>query len=252
MRSAGVAWLLDLYGFKVHTLAGGYKTFRNLVLETFTQPFRLKILGGYTGSGKTLVLQQIEKIQGNVIDLEKIASHKGSAFGSHGMPPQPKQEMFENLLAGEFWKITGMPGTGIQTELPQIWLEDESQRIGNLNLPGALWDTMRNSPVIFLDIPFDERLKHIIQEYGDCDPEKLAGSVDRISKRLGSLEARNTKEFIETGKIAEAFCILLQYYDKRYVKALNNREGISSLLTKIQFETVSVENASGLIKYQPA
>ena len=76
MRSAAIAWLLDLYGFKVYTLAGGYKAFRNHVLQTFEQPFQFKILGGYTGSGKTEVLNELEKQGETVIDLEKIASHK--------------------------------------------------------------------------------------------------------------------------------------------------------------------------------
>jgi tRNA 2-selenouridine synthase len=98
MRSAGVAWLLDLYGFKVYTLAGGYKAFRNHVLQTFTQSYPFRIIGGYTGSGKTEVLNELENLGQVVIDLEDIACHKGSAFGSYNMPPQPRQEMFENKL----------------------------------------------------------------------------------------------------------------------------------------------------------
>src|SRR5258706_840235 len=77
MRSAGVAWLLDLYGFKVYTLAGGYKSYRHWVIETFSFPFSFNILGGYTGSGKTYVLDELEKNGAAVIDLEKLANHKG-------------------------------------------------------------------------------------------------------------------------------------------------------------------------------
>ncbi|RYY95648.1 MAG: tRNA 2-selenouridine(34) synthase MnmH, partial [Chitinophagaceae bacterium] len=101
MRSGAVAWLLDLYGFTVHVLDGGYKSFRNYVLETFTLPFRLRILGGYTGSGKTELLPQLKALGETVVDLEGLACHKGSAFGSIDMPPQPTQELFENLLALE-------------------------------------------------------------------------------------------------------------------------------------------------------
>ena len=101
MRSAGVAWLLDLYGFKVYTLVGGYKKFRNHVLETFNLPFNLKILGGYTGSGKTELLKTLKEKGERIIDLEGIAGHKGSAFGNIGLPKQPGQEMFENILALE-------------------------------------------------------------------------------------------------------------------------------------------------------
>ena len=247
MRSAAIAWLLDLYGFKVYTLAGGYKAFRNHVLQTFEQPFQFKILGGYTGSGKTEVLNELEKQGETVIDLEKIASHKGSAFGSFKMPPQPKQEMFENLLARELWKKSP-----VNTHRSRIWLEDESQRIGDLNLPNALWNTMRNAPIFFLEIPFEERLNHIVEEYGECEKEKLIDATKRISQRLGGLDAINTIGFLDKDEMKEAFRILLRYYDKHYLKGLHNRKDISSLLTKIDCETVTATNALLLTKYQPA
>ncbi|HWI90389.1 MAG TPA: tRNA 2-selenouridine(34) synthase MnmH [Flavisolibacter sp.] len=247
MRSAAIAWLLDLYGFKVYTLAGGYKVFRNYVLQTFEQPFQFKILGGYTGSGKTRVLNELERQTETVIDLERIASHKGSAFGSFKMPPQPKQEMFENLLATELWKKS--PSI---THPSPIWLEDESQRIGDLNIPNALWNTMRRSPILFLEIPFEERLNYIVEEYGECEKEKLIDATTRISQRLGGLDAKNTIGFLENGELKEAFRILLRYYDKHYLKGLHNRKAVSSLLTKIDCETVAANNAVLLTKYQPA
>lgn len=255
MRSAAIAWLLDLYGFKVFTLAGGYKAFRNHVLQTFEQAFQFKIVGGYTGSGKTEVLLELEKNGETIIDLEKIASHKGSAFGGFKMPPQPKQEMFENLLAFEL-NTKSKESSGLRPPasgfcLP-IWLEDESQRIGDLNLPNALWNAMRKSPIVFLEVPFEERLNHIVEEYGNCDKEKLMDSTKRISQRLGGLDTKNTIEFLEKENIKEAFRILLGYYDKRYLKGLHNRGNISSLLTKIDCETVTPRNALLLIKHQPA
>lgn len=257
MRSAAIAWLLDLYGFRVYALAGGYKSFRNYVLQTFEQPFQIKILGGYTGSGKTEVLNELEKQGEIVIDLEKIASHKGSAFGSFKMPPQPKQEMFENLLATELnekWKQKENIDLNLSANEQRtvaIWLEDESQRIGDLNLPNALWHTMRKSPIVFLEIPFEERLNHIVEEYGECEKEKLIGSTKRISQRLGGLDAKNTISFLEKGELKEAFRILLRYYDKQYSKGLHNRENISSLLTKIDCKTVTPYNALLLTKQQP-
>lgn len=253
MRSAAIAWLLDLYGFKVHALAGGYKSFRNHVLQTFEQPFQFKILGGYTGSGKTEVLNELERQGQTIIDLEKIASHKGSAFGSFKMPPQPTQEMFENLLSCEL-NEKSQQKEDLTSDLPFkeiIWLEDESQRIGDLNLPNALWEAMRKSPIVFIEIPFEERLNHIVEEYGECEKEKLIESTRRISQRLGGLDTKNTIHFLENCEIKEAFRILLHYYDKRYVKGLHNRESISSLLTKIQCSAVTPQNAVQLTKPQP-
>lgn len=257
MRSAAIAWLLDLYGFKVFTLAGGYKAYRNQVLQSFQQPYTFTILGGFTGSGKTEVLHELERTGETVIDLEKLACHKGSAFGSYNMPPQPTQEMFENLLAAELWQKGGtlIPTAEDSAKINHltrpIWLEDESQRIGNLNIPGQLWNTMRNSPLVFMDIPFEERLHHITSEYGQWSPEKLIDSVQRIKQRLGGLEAKNAIAFLEDRNFTEAFRILLHYYDKRYLKGLHNREDVSALLTRISCTHVRPENAQQITKSQP-
>lgn len=264
MRSGAVSWLLNLYGFRVYTLAGGYKSFRNHVLKTFEQPFDFKILGGYTGSGKTSLLKELERKGETVIDLEAIACHKGSAFGNIKMPAQPTQEMFENLLAKELWdKTTYNAEPPVEnpegdnsrwlatTHYSPLWLEDESQRIGNLNIPMSLWNTMRLSPLYFLEVPFEERLNCLVEEYGRCDVQKLMDATQRISKRLGGLETKNTLAFLEEGNIREAFRILLHYYDKRYLKGLHNREDISALLIKIACEKVSPLNSQALLnQYQ--
>ena len=250
MRSAGVAWLLDLYGFKVYTLAGGYKAFRNHVLHSFELPYQFKIIGGYTGSGKTEVLQQLEKQGEKIVDLEAIACHKGSAFGAFNMPKPPTQEMFENLLATKLNEVRN-PTSDLRLPTSDIWLEDESQRIGDLNIPKALWENMRKSPILFLDIDFDKRLNHIVEEYGACDREKLIGCTERISKRLGGLDAKNAIAFLQEGNIKEAFRILLRYYDKFYLKGLHNRENLPALLTTVVCENVEPGNAALLSKYQP-
>ena len=255
MRSGAIAWLLDVYGFKVYTLIGGYKKFRNYVLETFKLPFDLKILGGYTGSGKTEVIRELKRKGELVIDLEDMAKHKGSAFGNIGMPKQPTQEMFENILSGELRSLRYGPKNSEQNSLPQIilhhspiWLEDESQRIGLVNLPNELWYTIRKSPIYFLDIPFEERLKHLVEEYGCLDQEKMIDAIVRIKERLGGLEAKKAIEYLNENNTIESFRILLKYYDKWYAKGLHNRENINSLLHLSNCESVSPENAKKLIQ----
>ena len=249
MRSSAVAWLLDLYGWKVYTLAGGYKSFRNLVFQSFEYPYLFKVLGGYTGSGKTEVLSELQLKGETVIDLEQLACHKGSAFGSFKMPSQPRQEMFENLLFMELPEKSSVLDSDPDKKGTVIWLEDESQRIGNLNIPGPIWERMRASPIIFLEIPFESRLDHLVDEYGKCDRAKLIESVQRITKRLGGLEAKNTIDFLEEGNFREAFRILLLYYDKRYLKGLHNRSNLPAVLKKLHCETVSSGNAERLINY---
>ncbi len=252
MRSGAVSWLLDMYGFKVYTLVGGYKKYRNHVLDTFKIPFDLKILGGYTGSGKTGLLKALQQKGEIIIDLEGIANHKGSAFGNIGLPKQPGQEMFENHLAkklrGIITEQNRKKSTDPSKPTRSIWTEDESQRIGLVNIPGDLWTRMRQSPVFFLDIPFEERLKQIVEEYGVLNVENLADAINRISQKLGNLNAKTAILHLKEGKISECFDILLKYYDKHYFKSLHNREGINSLLKKIECKSVTTENAEKLIR----
>jgi tRNA 2-selenouridine synthase len=215
MRSAGVAWLLDLYGFKVYTLTGGYKAYRKWVLSCLGQEHTLNILGGYTGSGKTEILHHLIKKGEQVIDMEGIASHKGSAFGALGMPPQPSQEMFENVLALSIHRASA-PGK-------PIWIEDESQRIGLINIPQSFWQMMRTRPVYFIDVPFESRLEFISGSYGKRQKSELAAAITRIQKRLGGLETKTALNYLLEDNYLECFRILLHYYDKLYSKALAKR-----------------------------
>lgn len=239
MRSGGVAWLLDLYGWEVYTLVGGYKAFRNWGIRQLAEQVPLKIVGGFTGSGKTEVLAELKKLGQPVIDLEGLACHKGSAFGNIGMPPQPAQEMFENLLALELyrWAPSGAP----------IWLEDESQRIGTVNIPTPLYRHMLGQPVLFLDIPFDARLQHIVAGYGQGDTERLVGATLRIQKRLGGLETKNAVTHLAEGDVPAAFAILLRYYDKWYAKSMQLKTGGAAQIQNICCPTVNAAANAGLL-----
>lgn len=262
MRSAGVAWLLDLYGFKVYTLMGGYKNFRQWCYRQFEAPLDISIVGGYTGSGKTGVIHQLKKQHLPAIDLEGLASHKGSAFGGIGMDTQPTQEMFENLLALELTKFSTFqnnltlldnvlpkPGHAKTDALPgplqaatKIWVEDESQRIGNLNLPLPFWLQMRKSHVYFLDISFEDRLDYLVEDYGKCEREKISDAIMRIKKRLGGLETKTAVNFLLGGNLKECFRILLTYYDKYYLKGLQNREDWQQMVTYVACPSVATED----------
>jgi tRNA 2-selenouridine synthase len=257
MRSSGVAWLLDLYGFKVYTLAGGYKTFRSWVFDQFSDPGPIHILGGYTGSGKTDLLHHIQaKEETSVIDLEGFANHKGSAFGAIGLAQQPSQEMFENKLAMAIFRIrqsrvdydNGQPKT-IDAENP-IWMEDESQRIGAVNIPASLWELMRKAPVYFLDIPFEERLKYLTETYGKLNKGDLAAAITRIQKRLGGLETKTSLGYLVEGNISGCFDILLKYYDKKYKKSLTNRDDANQLIQMVSCSTVDTKSKFRILKAQ--
>jgi tRNA 2-selenouridine synthase len=256
MRSQAVAWLLDLYGFNVYLLQGGYKAYRNWVLQQFEKEYNFKILGGYTGSGKTYLLEALQKNGKTIIDLEGIANHKGSALGAIGMGKQPTQEMFENILAEKLFEKNiesskhNKPFANCQLptekDLPltenSIWMEDESQRIGNLILPNALWFSMRSSKVYFIEIPFEERLDFLTKEYGTLKKEELVSAGIRIQKRLGGLETKNYINFLLENNFKEAFRILLAYYDKHYTKGLYNRKNAKEQIKFIPATNVNAAN----------
>ncbi len=235
MRSAGVAWLLDLYGFNVYSLAGGYKNYRGWVHEQFTKNWQPIVLGGYTGSRKTGVLHKLQAQPQQMVDLEAIANHKGSAFGANDTP-QPKQEMFENLLAQQLSKLPN--------ETCSFWVEDESQRIGNLNIPNAFYATMRNAPLYFIEVPFQQRLQNITEDYGGMSTEKISDAILRIQKRLGPLETKTALQHLTAGNIKECFGILLTYYDKVYTKGLHKRDELDKKLQVINTENQIFENWS--------
>ncbi|SFV31647.1 tRNA 2-selenouridine(34) synthase MnmH [Thermoflavifilum thermophilum] len=234
MRSKAIAWLLDLMGYSVYLLQGGYKAFRNAVLQGFSRPLPIRLMGGYTGSGKTRMLHKLREQGIPVISLEDLAHHRGSAFGDLGMPLQPTQEMFENLLATEIFRLLQHPGireTG-------IWMEDESQRIGDLVIPPALWQQMRKAPLYFLEVPFEQRLQQIVAEYGIYDRGLIEAAILRISKRLGGAATQQALDYLHARQIKACFEILLHYYDKLYLKSLHQRD------PSVPVHPIPVENAS--------
>jgi tRNA 2-selenouridine synthase len=235
MRSAGMAWLLSLYGFEVVTLKGGYKRFRHWVLEQFEQHWNFIILGGYTGSSKTEILKRLSSQYGAaIIDLEGLARHKGSAFGGIGQSePQPTQEMFENQLAFAF-RIASKNKQRDSVSKQYIWIEDESQRIGSVNIPQPMWERMKASALVFIDIPFEKRLNHIVSTYGKLDRSLLTAAISRLQKKMGGLETKTAINHLLEGNVHGSFEVLLKYYDKLYLKALDKkRDGLSSMKVQV-------------------
>lgn len=243
MRSAGVAWLLDLYGFKVYTLIGGYKSYRKWVLAQFEKQYPLNVVGGYTGSGKTEIIKGLIKKNIPAIDLEEIAVHRGSAFGNIGLPKQPSQEQFENKLALQLYNCTLQAQ---EKHLP-IWLEDESQRLGDVNIPRVFWEQMRFATLFFLDLPFEERLIHTVNMYGNLDKMKMIGAIIRIKKRLGGLEAKEAVSAFIEDRLEDCFRILLKYYDKQYTRGMETRENLIEKRIIIPCDAVTEENVMKLL-----
>lgn len=235
MRSKSFAQHLSENGFStVYVIEGGYKTFRRFALESFTTDAKICVIGGYTGSGKTHILNRLFKNGDQIIDLEGTANHKGSAFGRIGNGEQPSIEQFENNL---FWMWKELDYSKI------IWVEDESHRIGDVNIPMTFFENMRSKPVVFVDIPRSERIKHLVEEYADCPKTELIDSIERISKRLGGKNKQIAITSIEENKFDETANIALSYYDKYYLRGLKNRALQNNIYTLKLGEVNPVQNA---------
>ncbi|HSM83319.1 MAG TPA: tRNA 2-selenouridine(34) synthase MnmH [Nodosilinea sp.] len=214
MRSGGVGWILELAGFTVHTLVGGYKTYRRWVRETLATPRPIIILGGMTGSGKTLILKELAALGESVLDLEALANHRGSSFGALLLPPQPSTEHYENLLADHWARLP--------PDRP-IWLEAESRRVGTCRIPEELFGQMEAAPAIEVVRSIDERLDLLVEIYGEAQTDELVAATQRIGKRLGGDRTQAAVAHIEAGRLREACAIILDYYDRAYRHDLKRR-----------------------------
>lgn len=231
MRSRSMAWLLETAGFEVYLLKGGYKSFRTLVLQQGFADLRLLVLGGLTGSGKTEVLEQLAHSGEQVLDLENLAHHKGSAFGGISELPQPTQEQFENEIVAQI----------LSYDLSKkIWVEDESKGIGKLRIPEALFLQIRLSKLVFLRQDNDSRIRRIVAMYGQADPEFLNSAVRKISKRLGGLRLKNALAAIDSGDLSGAAEIILDYYDRSYLFGLSQRK--EEQITELDARGQSIES----------
>ena len=215
MRSGAVAWLMEQTGIRCFTLEKGYKAYRSLVLDFFNHiPHRIIILGGLTGSGKTERLLQMQSEGEQVIDLEGLANHKGSAFGGLGMPPQPSTEHFENLLFQAFSQLD---------PLCPVWVEDESRNVGKCSIPKGLWERMQQAEFHLLETPTEIRIERLMQEYAGFMPSLLSESILKIEKRIGYEKCHQALEACHHGDLRTALGICLAYYDKSYTFQIETR-----------------------------
>ena len=215
MRSGGVGWGLQMAGFQVTTLEGGYKAFRRWMRQVFAAPRTMIVLGGMTGTGKTLILQALRQQGEQVLDLEGLANHRGSSFGSLDMPPQPSTEHFENLIGDRLAQL--------DSQRP-VWIEAESRRVGTCRIPEELFQQMEVAPTLEIVRPLEERLDILVQIYGQTDRTGLIEATERIRKRLGGQRAQKAVELIRNEQPHEVCKILLDYYDRTYRYDLERRQ----------------------------
>ena len=225
MRSYSISWLLERFNIKTVTLKGGYKNYRKWTLDSFYKKWNIIVLGGKTGTGKTKLLKLLEKNNFQIIDLEGMASHRGSTFGSLGMRAQPSNEQFENLIAEKLRDFN---------ENNQIFVEAESSNIGQCRIPHIFFNQMKIAKRIEIIKSESNRIEELIRTYSIFDEEDLKEAVLRIKKRLGPQRTKIAIDSIKNKDWKTVCKSVMEYYDKCYEYEKVGKKNIITLdLTNI-------------------
>jgi tRNA 2-selenouridine synthase len=209
-RSGAMAHILREIGWQAETLEGGYKAYRRFVvseLQSLPGKFNFHVIHGPTGSGKSRLLGALQRAGAQVLDLEELAAHRGSVLGNLPDRPQPSQKMFESLLLQELSEL--------ETSKP-VYVEGESKKIGQLQVPDALMERMRASPCVVLDTPTEVRVDLLLAEYEHFLSDRAA-----LEKQLDCLIALHGRERIAEWKAIADWRelvrrLLVEHYDPAY------------------------------------
>ncbi|SDM92208.1 tRNA 2-selenouridine(34) synthase MnmH [Sediminibacillus halophilus] len=236
MRSKTAATVVDLMGIKVNRLQGGIRSYRQWVvntLESFELAPQAIVLNGYTGAGKTIILEELDKDGYAVLDFEKMANHRGSIFGQIGLEPN-KQKKFESLLLHQLLKVQ---------QAPFVVMEAESKRIGKAILPEFIVEKKEHGTHLFIDIPIEERVKNILDDYQPWEHhEEALEAFKRIKRRIHTPVAAEIESSLRNAEYGQATRLLLEYYyDPLYSYSANKHDNHT-------IHATSTEEAVPLVK----
>ena len=233
MRSASVAWLSNILELNPVLLSGGYKSYRNWTLNQFSKRWPIKLIGGKTGTGKTDLLLSLRRHGVSILDLEGLANHRGSSFGSLGLGSQPTTEQYENRIAEVLEEFSC-------NKNKEIFVEAESANVGHCRIPFELFKQMKSAPMIEIKRSQEERINKLVEVYG-CQPQKeLEEATNRIYKRLGPQRTSQALKAIKEKNWPEACKAILEYFDRYYDREL------SKIKTKktIEFSGLTIQEAT--------
>ena len=236
MRSNSFAWLMNTSGLNTCIMQGGYKAFRNYVLEYFDRERKIILLGGKTGSGKTDILKKLKTKSLQTLDLEGLAHHKGSAFGAINEQRQNPQQVFEHNLFDGLWLLD---------ETKNVVLEDEAQTIGFNKLPHGLWLQMKQAIIIKIEIPFELRVQKLVEDYTTVNIEALKSCVVKISQQLGTLNTKLCLQHLDDNNLSDVARLSLLYYDRAYEFSYKNKK---QPIIKLDSDTIDAEQNALKVK----
>ncbi|MBD2848175.1 tRNA 2-selenouridine(34) synthase MnmH [Paenibacillus sp. IB182496] len=219
MRSRTAGTLAALMGMPILRLTGGFRTYRRWVVERLESLESLPpcyVLSGYTGSGKTAILEELERSGYPVVNLERLAAHRGSIFGHIGREPH-NQKTFESLL---------LQRLDACRDAPYLVVEAESKRVGKVVLPEVLVQAKESGRPLVLELPLQERVANILADYRpQLHKAQCIASFERIRKRMHTPVGAEVAAALHTERYDEAVALLLEhYYDPRYRHAAEQYE----------------------------
>ncbi len=219
MRSGAFATILQQIGWRAEVLQGGYKAYRRAVVGLLyampgTSPPllpRLVVLEGNTGTAKTEILHLLAARGAQILDLEGLASHRGSLFGAMA-DDQPAQRAFDSRIAARI---------ALFDPSQPVFVEAESSRIGHLGLPAVVWAEMRSAPRIALRAPSSLRGDYLAKAYVDIadDRERLKRTIDLLAPYHPAGRIADWQTLVQEGKMAElARQLVTHHYDPKYAR----------------------------------
>ena len=221
-RSRSFAQVCSMIGWQTGIVEGGYKSYRRQVsagIEELCGSLEFVLIAGKTGTGKTAVLGRLEELGCFVLDLEKLAVHRGSILGAHKSKRQPSQKFFETRIHEELKKFS---------DKKRIFVEAESSKIGELFIPVPLWKSMKKSPIFVVENLAEHRVQYILNEYDPAflKEQAIPNLLGFLQQKLNVIDAQKLEDMVTTedwqGFVGQ---LLASHYDPLYDFATLKRQG---------------------------
>ncbi|WP_287881139.1 tRNA 2-selenouridine(34) synthase MnmH [Aquitalea sp.] len=247
-RSASMAIIFSQIGWAAHQLEGGYKSYRHQVLEdlaTLPEQLQLKVICGPTGSGKSRLLDALQRTGRQVLDLEALAAHRGSVLGRLPDQPQPSQKWFDSKLRQAMQQL--------DTTHP-VYIESESRKIGQITLPDSLFSRMHASDCLTMTVPLAERVRFLLEDYPFYlqQPERLVTQLGFLKAVHSREQLQHWQEMIERGDFASLVEELLgQHYDPLYSRSMNRHYSRLSLAEQLDLQSLTPAALDTVARHLP-
>lgn len=237
-RSGAMNIIFSQVGWASHQLEGGYKAYRRDTLQQLAElpnQLNFRVICGPTGCGKSRLLRALAETGHQVLDLETLARHRGSVLGLLPDQPQPRQKWFDSLLLQAMRQFDASS---------PVYIEAESNKIGLVTLPDSLCRRMHTSPCLLLEVPLQERIHYLMEEYRFYleEPERLVTQLEVLKNIYGKAQLATWATLARAGKFSQLVEeLLVRHYDPAYARATSNHYVLLPQARHIRLHSLSPE-----------